>query len=91
MRCKYGGPYGKPKGKGKGTEDTDEKGKRIYTELDIPTTSYQNPLDVVMLPIRSPEWKQADNVRLWSAIHPSLLWEKDLHADLLRRLGENAD
>lgn len=68
-----------------------QKGERIYTELDIPTTSYQNPLDVVMLPIRSPEWKQADNVRLWSAIHPSLLWEKDLHADLLRRLGENAD
>ena len=32
MRCKYGGPYGKPKGKGKGTEATDEKGKRTVTQ-----------------------------------------------------------
>ena len=32
MRCKYGGPYGKPKGKGKGTEATDEKCKRTFTQ-----------------------------------------------------------
>ena len=66
-----------------------QKGEHIYNQFGIPTISYQNPLDVVMLPLRSPEWRQADNVRLRSAIHPSLLWEKELHLDLLRRLGEN--
>lgn len=67
------------------------RGEDIYKNLKIPTTSYQNPMDVVMLPLRSPEWRTAENVRLWSAIHPSLLWEKELHADLLRRLRENAN
>jgi hypothetical protein len=43
-----------------------------------------------MLPTHSPKWPRAENVRYWAAIHPALLWEKELHADLLRRLGENA-
>lgn len=56
---------------------------------DIPITSYRNPLDVVMLPTDSPRWKAADNIRVWSAIHPSLMWEKELHADLLKRLAKD--
>ena len=42
-----------------------------------------------MLPTHSPKWDLADNVRYWSAIHPAILWEKELHTDLLRRLEEN--
>jgi triacylglycerol lipase len=57
---------------------------------NIPVTSYRNPLDVVMLPTKSPKWGKAENVRLWSAIHSSLLWEKELHLDLLKRLGKNS-
>jgi triacylglycerol lipase len=57
---------------------------------NLPVTSYRSPLDVVMLPTHSPKWPRAENVRYWAAIHPALLWEKELHADLLRRLGENA-
>lgn len=56
---------------------------------DIPITSYRSPLDVVMLPTNSPRWEAADNVRVWSAIHPSLMWEKELHTDLLKRLAKN--
>lgn len=52
-------------------------------------TSYRSPLDVVMLPTDSPRWEPAENVRLWSAIHPALMWEKDLHRDLLGRLDPN--
>ncbi len=55
----------------------------------IPITSYRSPLDVVMLPTDSPKWERADNVRFWSAIHPSLMWEEELHADLLKRLEKN--
>lgn len=53
---------------------------------ELPATSYRSPLDVVMMPIKSPKWPKAKNVRFWSAIHPSLMWEKELHADLLQRL-----
>jgi triacylglycerol lipase len=63
-----------------------QRGKHIYDTFDIPTTSYRSPLDMVMLPLRSPKWQQGDNVRFWSPIHPALLWEKKLHADLLKRL-----
>ncbi|MCH2063844.1 MAG: hypothetical protein MK194_08980 [Roseibacillus sp.] len=66
-----------------------EKGKHIYDTFDIPTTSYRSPLDMVMLPLRSPKWQQGDNIRFWSPIHPALLWEKKLHEDLLKRLDAN--
>jgi triacylglycerol lipase len=56
---------------------------------NIPVISYRSPLDVAMLPTKSPKWKVAENVRFWAAIHPALMWEKELHADLLKRLGEN--
>ncbi|MFP6876936.1 MAG: alpha/beta fold hydrolase [Roseibacillus sp.] len=64
-----------------------KKGASIFE--DIPATSYRSPLDVVMLPTKSPKWTKADNVRFWSAVHPSLMWEKELHADLLNRLGQH--
>jgi triacylglycerol lipase len=55
----------------------------------IPVISYRNPLDVVMLPTDSPRWERAENVRFFSPIHSSLMWEKELQTDLLKRLGEN--
>lgn len=63
------------------------KNESVFEEF--PVTSYRSPLDVVMLPTKSPKWSKAENVRFWSAIHPSLLWEKELHTDLLERLEEN--
>jgi len=56
---------------------------------NIPVTSYRSPLDVVMLPTHSPKWERAENIRFWSAIHPALMWEKQLQKDLLQRLDEN--
>ena len=63
-----------------------QKSGHIYEDFEIPTASYRSPLDVVMLPLKSPRWQQGDNVRFWSPIHSALLWEKKLHADLLERL-----
>ena len=63
-----------------------QKSGHIYEDFEVPTTSYRSPLDVVMLPLKSPRWPQGDNVHFWSPIHPALLWEKRLHADLLKRL-----
>lgn len=63
---------------------------RTESALDgLALTSYRNPLDVVMLPTDSPHWERANNIRLWSALHPTLMWERELHEDLLRRLGES--
>lgn len=56
----------------------------------LPVTSYRSPLDVVMLPTKSPKWSAAENVRVWSALHPTLMWEKELHTDLLQRLDEHS-
>ncbi len=66
-----------------------QQSRHIYDEFEIPTTSYRSPLDLVMLPTRSPKWQQSDNVRFWSPIHSALLWEKKLHQDLLKRLNAN--
>jgi triacylglycerol lipase len=62
-----------------------QKTESVFEE--IPVTSYRSPLDVVMLPTKSPKWNMAENVRYWSAVHPALMWEKELHADLLKRLA----
>jgi len=63
-----------------------QKSGHIYEDFEVPITSYRSPLDVVMLPLKSPTWQQGDNVYFWSPIHPALLWTKKLHADLLQRL-----
>jgi triacylglycerol lipase len=39
-------------------------------------TSLYTPLDLVIVPARSSEMPQARNVRLWAALHPSLILEK---------------
>lgn len=39
-------------------------------------TSIYTPLDLIILPARSSEMPQARNVRLWAALHPSLILEK---------------
>ncbi len=66
--------------------ETLQKSGHIYEDFEVPTTSYRSPLDVVMLPLKSPRWQQGDNVYFWSPIHSALLWEKKLHVDLLKRL-----
>ena len=66
--------------------ETLQKSGHIYEDFEVPTTSYRSPLDVVMLPLKSPRWQQGDNVHFWSPIHSALLWEKKLHVDLLKRL-----
>ena len=39
-------------------------------------TSFYTPLDLVIVPARSSEMPQARNVRMWAALHPSLILEK---------------
>jgi triacylglycerol lipase len=39
-------------------------------------TSLYTPLDLIIVPARSSEMPQARNVRLWAALHPSLILEK---------------
>ena len=63
-----------------------QRGEQIYDALQIPTTSYWSLLDIVMIPLSSPQWHQADNVQIWAPVHPALLWNRTLHRDLLRRL-----
>ena len=66
-----------------------QKNEHIFE--DIPATSYRSPLDVAMLPTDSPKWGKAENIRFWSAIHPSLMWEKELQEDLLKRLDAHGE
>lgn len=56
----------------------------------IPTTSYRTPFDGVIIPSRNSDWEKADNIAIKSFLHPSLLWRKVLHADLIERLNEEA-
>ena len=65
--------------------------EHLYDSLEIPITSYRSAVDIVMIPLKSPVWQGSDNVRLWSPIHPALLWDKNLHRDLLRRLDLNRE
>ena len=62
--------------------------EQVYDDLKIPTTSYRSPLDVVMMPLESPNWHRGDNIHFWSPIHPALLWNRTLHRDLLGRLEQ---
>lgn len=39
-------------------------------------TSFYTPLDLIIVPARSSEMPQARNVRIWAAIHPSLILER---------------
>ncbi len=39
-------------------------------------TSIYTPLDLIIVPARSSEMPQAKNVRIWAAMHPSLILEK---------------
>ena len=66
-----------------------KRSEHVYDTLQIPTTSYRSAVDIVMIPLESPMWHRSDNVRLWSPVHPALLWDKKLHRDLLRRLNRN--
>ena len=66
-----------------------KRSEHVYDTLQIPTTSYRSAVDIVMMPLESPKWHRGDNVRLWSPLHPALLWDKKLHRDLLRRLDQN--
>ena len=68
-----------------------KRSEHIYDTLEIPTTSYRSAVDIVMIPLESPVWHRSDNVRLWSPLHPALLWDKTLHRDLLRRLDRNRE
>jgi triacylglycerol lipase len=43
---------------------------------DVKFTSFYTPLDLVIVPARSSEMPQANNVRLWAAMHPSLILER---------------
>lgn len=43
---------------------------------EVRFTSFYTPLDTVIVPSRSSELPQATNIRLWGAIHPSLILEK---------------
>ena len=54
----------------------------------IPTTSYRTPFDGVIIPSRNSTWDKAENITINSFLHPSLLWRKGLHADLLKRLEQ---
>ena len=42
----------------------------------IQFTSFYTPLDLVVVPARSSEMPEASNIRLWAALHPSLIIEK---------------
>jgi len=39
-------------------------------------TSLYTPLDLIIVPARSSEMPQAHNVRMWAALHPSLILER---------------
>jgi triacylglycerol lipase len=39
-------------------------------------TSFYTPLDLVIVPARSSEMANANNVRIWAALHPSLILER---------------
>jgi triacylglycerol lipase len=56
----------------------------------IPTTSYRTPFDGVIIPSRNSDWDKAENIEIKSFLHPSLLWRKVLHADLIRRLRKES-
>jgi triacylglycerol lipase len=43
---------------------------------DVKFTSFYTPLDLVIVPARNSEMPQANNVRLWAAMHPSLILER---------------
>ena len=42
----------------------------------IKFTSFYTPLDLMILPARSSVMPQARNIRIWAALHPSLILEK---------------
>ena len=60
---------------------------------EVQFTSFYTPLDLIIVPARSSEMGEAFNVRVWAALHPSLILEKRcLRAvadTLLARLGSN--
>jgi triacylglycerol lipase len=43
---------------------------------NVKFTSFYTPLDLVIVPARSSEMPNANNVRLWAASHPSLILGK---------------
>ena len=53
--------------------DLDSDADRLRT---IKFTSFYTPLDLIIVPPRSSEMPQANNVRLWAALHPSWVFEK---------------
>lgn len=60
------------------------RGSTFLTDLDrdadqlarVKFTSIYTPLDLMIVPASSSEMSQARNVRLWAAMHPSLILEK---------------
>ena len=53
--------------------DLDSDADKLRT---VRFTSFYTPLDTIIVPCRSSEMPQARNVRMWAAIHPSLILEK---------------
>lgn len=43
---------------------------------EVKFTSLYTPLDLIIVPARSSEMPQAHNVRMWAALHPSLILER---------------
>jgi triacylglycerol lipase len=51
-------------------------------------TSIHTPLDAVIVPPRSSEMPQARNIRIWAALHPSLILERRCLRAIASVLGE---
>lgn len=71
-------------------------GSRFLTELDandatlgdMPVVSYRTPLDLMILPADSSQWKRAKNLEFTVLAHPMMLTSRRLIKDLERRLRE---
>ncbi len=53
--------------------DLDRDAERLRS---VKFTSFYTPLDLMIVPARSSVMPQARNVRIWAALHPSLILEK---------------
>jgi triacylglycerol lipase len=71
-----------------GSEFLRDLSRDAATLSRIKFTSFYTPLDLVILPARSSEMAQASNVRIWAAIHPSLILEKRCIRAVAKTLGE---
>jgi len=57
---------------------------------DVKFTSFYTPLDLVIVPARNSEMPQANNIRLWAAMHPSLILERRCIRAVAEALHDNA-